>query len=1522
MRKIKLGLDLGTNSIGWAVIEKQDGKYDFLEKLDKNGDLIPTKGSYIFPKGVNADENSKAAERTGFRGARRRLERLILRKIATLKVLNEFGLCPKFEENELGNWKNKKIYPCENEKFIDWQRTGKKNGNRETEKLKQPYYLRHLAATKDGLMNSEQGKLQLGRAFYHLAQRRGYLSNGEEEQSDDKLELFKTEVRKLLEETNDYTSFKEPFQVLLDNRKSDKVVNTLGNKIIKLLKTEINFDKIKDFIITEFDKPENLGKVLKSIGELSDNIKIAVKNGECAPTMGSFFYSIYAKADKKTGLITKLRGRYTHRNEHYLAEFNYICDKQNIEKDLKEKLHHAIFYQRPLKSQKGMVAMCPLEPKRKRIAISHPLFEEFRMWESINRIKIGREKTKLDFLTKEEKELIKPLFLQKTDFDFVKIANKLSGEEMYCYIKKPQEVFYKGNIIEGGVANIFFNFPLDKKFSACPTISALSKLLGKDKYNEIPFLNSGYKDEKNKTQISVEDIWHCLFLDDFGKKDRNTIRKEFAEKHLKLDEKGIEDFQKIKLVKGYGNLSKSALKKIVPFLEKGEIYSNAVFLANISEVLNRKLSENEQKIVSEKINEAINIHNLEKQNIGIANNYISKVKENKESLGNNEISIDAHKNGIKKEIIEWIGETEYNKLKPEEKDQLFKNCWDKFSLVSLEKSSKEVIYISTKTIPEFILDKLTEAFPKDKIDVSKLYHPSAMEVYKQVDKKLGNPEISSIKNPVFNRSMHQIKRLCNELIKKGIVDKDTEVNVEVAGEINSASYRKAIALWQKEQEIIREWARTEIINTYPKECQKEINPTDTDIIKYILWKEQNHQCLYTSYKPISICDFLDGKTTYDIEHTIPRSKYHDNSLSNKTLANADFNRTIKKDILPGLLNTNYNGELINIETIIRNRDKNLKSYSISSQLQKVSIQWNVSLWSLKEEYKKYKNAAKAITDPISHDEVMTKAHYTKIKLDYLSKKYKNFECVEITNQFTNANLVDTRIIAKYARAYLNSYFKKVNVVNGKITETLRKMWGLEKEYEIKNRDNHIHHCIDAVTVACVEKGTANLISEAFHNYESDYFKGNNNPKYKIKQPMQDFANRMHNLHNEVLIFHKQIDRVKPFLDAVEKGNNTKQNLRGKLNSQNPYAHIKKNDKLIFAQRKPITKISGGDIEDIIDDGIKIRLLNLADTKGWEKLMEFTVKENEVAAEKEIEHKKGIAFKIYEKIKKDDKKKEIVIDNITKQNFSTEFSDFKELIEMLFNATIRYDIDEKKRVNYNEKITNEVANLTRTKGLEILLKESDGVIILPEFYDEKKNKQIGRMVIKNIRLKSGKTDTNIKPYKEYRKIDKSEYDWQHNYYFAKEPGSNYEARIFGDLIPDETGKFKNRNYKLINHYNIVKGRFSIEDSKPILKLHQNDMFLVFDKHFDEIDWNCKSDIQNRLFVLVQFDENGIIILKRHNCALGITGTPNPIKSESNLSDLTEIVLRRSPSTLRVIPAKIDALGKIDVNFSKAFIELNS
>ena len=139
---------------------------------------------------------------------------------------------------------------------------------------------------------------------------------------------------------------------------------------------------------------------------------------------------------------------------------------------------------------------------------------------------------------------------------------------------------------------------------------------------------------------------------------------------------------------------------------------------------------------------------------------------------------------------------------------------------------------------------------------------------------------------------------------------------------------------------------------------------------------------------------------------------------------------------------------------------------------------------------------------------------------------------EVTTKFTNANLVDTRLITKYARAYLKSYFKNVNVVNGQITDTLRKLWGLQGENEEKDRSNHIHHCIDAVTVACVEKGTVNRMSEAFHNYERDFFNGNSGARVFFPEPMKDFVASMKNLKDEVFIFLKQVDRIKTFIKVV------------------------------------------------------------------------------------------------------------------------------------------------------------------------------------------------------------------------------------------------------------------------------------------------------------------------------------------------------------------------------------------------------
>ena len=86
-----LGLDLGTNSIGWALVE--DGK------------RILRSGVRIFPVGVkeedfqkNGKEVSKNIARRMARGARRRRFRFKLRREKLIKLLAANGMMPGDEE--------------------------------------------------------------------------------------------------------------------------------------------------------------------------------------------------------------------------------------------------------------------------------------------------------------------------------------------------------------------------------------------------------------------------------------------------------------------------------------------------------------------------------------------------------------------------------------------------------------------------------------------------------------------------------------------------------------------------------------------------------------------------------------------------------------------------------------------------------------------------------------------------------------------------------------------------------------------------------------------------------------------------------------------------------------------------------------------------------------------------------------------------------------------------------------------------------------------------------------------------------------------------------------------------------------------------------------------------------------------------------------------------------------------------------------------------------------------------------
>ena len=155
MTKI-LGLDLGTNSIGWALVD------------DTNSKILGI-GSRIFPMGVDnlgegeGREISKNAGRTGARGVRRQFFRRRLRKKVLLKALSENKMCPMVE-GDFEDWKKTKEFPSH--KLANWFALN-------------PYELRQKA------VNEKLSLEEIGRILYHLIQRRGFLSNSRKGGSDD-----------------------------------------------------------------------------------------------------------------------------------------------------------------------------------------------------------------------------------------------------------------------------------------------------------------------------------------------------------------------------------------------------------------------------------------------------------------------------------------------------------------------------------------------------------------------------------------------------------------------------------------------------------------------------------------------------------------------------------------------------------------------------------------------------------------------------------------------------------------------------------------------------------------------------------------------------------------------------------------------------------------------------------------------------------------------------------------------------------------------------------------------------------------------------------------------------------------------------------------------------------------------------------------------------------------------------------------------------------------------------------------
>ncbi len=1052
MAKI-LGLDLGTNSIGWAVVETLNNKDFGLLK----------EGVRIFSEG------NTAKDRTAKRGIRRLYFRRRLRKIETLRILSECGYCPTISTEELNNWRKHKKYPIENKDLINWLRTDNIGGKGDKQQqIKNPYYYR-FKAVKEPI-----SKYNVGRAIYHLAQRRGFLSNSLSQESDELIVLVTNKIKEKIEETENkeeiQKEIKEIFNGLDEEFAKDLKVKKLTKEIHKL-KGENFIQDVEKLI----NKKENLGVVKAGIEQLSKEIQISgheylgeylyflyqshsnvINNKQSVEFYNSFVEKFKNENDAKTELTNKIRTRYIGRKVHYLREFEQICKVQNLEKiktkngkTLKEELENALFYVRPLKSQRGALGKCKMQKDKSRCPLSHPTYEEFRMWQFINNIRYRNRKiesSQFEHLSYDDKMKIVPLFFRATNFKFNEVIAKIDPSlETYEFSHQKQ----------------FEEKPKDSlTVESCPTIARLVSIFRhKGNWEDIKKTTFRYcandrdgnpkVDSNNKpveSKIDIYEVWQILYRSKLTRNNENYLR-QFGKEKLKLtDDKKASDFQNLakRLKEGYAMLSLNAIKKILDYMlpqnenRPGYIYSHAVFFANMKSIVGKSIwQENKDKIIADIIQKLDLQQKANDKNTfvnSLLRDFFNQPDEDKHfpyddyTLDNSEkklIEIKAIEyvgsytwkespEGFKKEFLNFA-ENEYQLFLRNVKINGNKSDYFK-SVTRKDKVIKD--YIKASYLEKLSIAELRETFNIKNLKLSKeeivdrqlgrLYHPSEIHLYpkpKVIFDVKGNeklimpsPYLPDIKNPVANRTLHKLKGLIEYLVDNNIIDERTNIHIEVAKEINGANMRNAITQFQRDRQQENEKYRRLL-----EEFEKPVNIDTTE--KVVLWKDQleNQTVFYDSLK-----EFIKLKDSKKLDNTQKKE--------------LDVLKRRLWDEQKGICM--YSGESISMSQLFQDGVVEIEHTFPRSRIPDNSLE-NKTI-ALREENQNKGSKIPYELGPEKHAKIKGRLYFWKNKIDDLRADYQRLEKLVRQDLFSTPEKRDVAIQKKFHKRMELEYWTNKN----------------------------------------------------------------------------------------------------------------------------------------------------------------------------------------------------------------------------------------------------------------------------------------------------------------------------------------------------------------------------------------------------------------------------------------------------------------------------------------------------------------
>lgn len=445
-----LGLDIGSNSVGWAVLETTpigEGK------IKPTG--IGKTGTRVFEQGVEGDldsgrDTSRNLKRREARTRRRMLERRARRLKVLFNILKNNKLLPPGDSPDSSE---KVAYFHNLDAALKTEFIKRENITPDrTFSLVFPYLLRKTA------LDHELPPFEIGRAVYHLAQRRGFESNRKSPPKED----------------------------------------------------------------------EDLGQVYEGIKKLEQSMAEA-----SARTVGEYLAGLDPEMER-------IRSRWTARRM-VKDEFEKIWNKQArfhpeiLTTNLKEKIHRAMFYQRPLKTQRHLVGGCDLEPGRKRAPWACLEAQRFRLLQRVNDLEINSPWGEVIELSPEQrKNLIREMTF-KGDRTFVQIKKLFGLKQKYTF-----------NLQRGG----------EKKLPGDRVNSKLYAIFG-------------------ARWLGLPDADKEAVLHDLRSIQKRKTLYNRALKHWGLDEEAASKLSDLSLEEGYCSHSREAIRKLLPLMEAGVRYAAA-----------------------------------------------------------------------------------------------------------------------------------------------------------------------------------------------------------------------------------------------------------------------------------------------------------------------------------------------------------------------------------------------------------------------------------------------------------------------------------------------------------------------------------------------------------------------------------------------------------------------------------------------------------------------------------------------------------------------------------------------------------------------------------------------------------------------------------------------------------------------------------------------------------------------------------------------------------------------------------